>query len=73
MSSAAELTPVPEPVAMPRRGRSRRLILAAWLLAGVAALIAAFTVSLGKPVGPVDTPIIGDGQYGALLCRTQRQ
>ncbi len=57
MPSVAEPTPVPEPVA-PRR-RPRRLILAAWLLAGIAALVAVLTVSVGRPAGPVDTPIVG--------------
>ncbi len=37
----------------------RRLIVAAWLVAGVAALVLFLTVNLGRPVGPVDTPIVG--------------
>lgn len=41
-----------------RRG-SRRLILAAWLVAGVAAIVALLTISVGRPSGPIDTPIVG--------------
>ncbi len=40
-----------------RRG-PRRLILAAWLVAGVAAIVVFLTVSVGRPSGPVDTPIV---------------
>ena len=59
MSSAAERTePVPELATRPRR-RTRRLILWAWLLAGVAALVAVLTVNVGRPVSPVETPIVG--------------
>lgn len=46
------------PIAAPRRGQ-RRLIVAAWLIAGAAAIVAILTMSLGRPSGPVDTPIIG--------------
>jgi cytochrome c biogenesis protein CcmG/thiol:disulfide interchange protein DsbE len=59
MSSAAEGTgSAPELGTSPQR-RSRRLILGVSLLAGVAALVAMFTVSVGRPVRPVDTPIVG--------------
>ena len=56
MTSAAE----PGNVA-PRAAsvRPRRLILAAWLVAGIAALIAFLTVNVARPAGPVDTPIVG--------------
>lgn len=57
MSSVAEPTPHAVPVAT--RRRPRRLLLAACLLAGVAALVAALTVNVGRPVRPVDTPIVG--------------
>ena len=59
MSSAAEPVAVGEPVAAQPRRRPRRLILAAWLLAGVAGLVAILTVSVARPAGPVDTPIVG--------------
>ena len=59
MSSAAEQTGASEPAMTIPRRRPRRLILAAWLMAGVAAVIAFLTVSVGRPAGPVDTPIVG--------------
>lgn len=56
MSSSAEGTEVqPRPGRLPRR----RLIVAAWLVAGIAAVIALLTVNIAKPPGPVDTPIVG--------------
>lgn len=56
MSSSAEGAEVqPRPGRLPRR----RLIVAAWLVAGVAAVIALLTVNIAKPPGPVDTPIVG--------------
>ncbi len=58
MASAVEPSPAAEPVTTPGR-RPRRLILGAWLLAGIAALIALLTVSVGRPATPVDTPIVG--------------
>jgi cytochrome c biogenesis protein CcmG/thiol:disulfide interchange protein DsbE len=59
MSSAGERQHQPgPPIAAPRRGR-RRLIVAAWLVAGTAAIVAILTMSLGRPSGPVDTPIVG--------------
>lgn len=59
MSSVGEGQRASDPViAAPRRG-PRRLILAAWLVAGAAAVIAALTISVGRPSGPVDTPIVG--------------
>ena len=60
MSPAAEQIPAPpEGVAVvPRRGR-RRLIIAAWLVAGVAAIVAFLTVSVARPSTAVDTPILG--------------
>ena len=56
MSSAADKAEV-----APRTStvRPRRLIVAGWLVAGVAALVAFLTVSVGRPAGPVDTPIVG--------------
>ena len=56
MSSAAE-----QAEAAPRAApvRRRRLIVAAWLVAGVAALVALLTVNIARPAGPVDTPIVG--------------
>ena len=56
MSSAAEPAEVAPRLATIRR---RRLIVAAWLVAGLAALIAFLTVSVARPAGPVDTPIVG--------------
>lgn len=59
MSSATERSEsAPEPVTSPRR-RSRRLTVGGSLLAAVAGLLAILTVSVGRPVGPVDTPIVG--------------
>ena len=59
MSSAAEPPGVQRPEALrPRRG-PRRVVLAASLLVGVAALVALLTVSVGRPAGAVDTPIVG--------------
>jgi cytochrome c biogenesis protein CcmG/thiol:disulfide interchange protein DsbE len=59
MSSAAEQAGAPPPAAISPRQRPRRLILAAWLLVGVVALVALLTVSVGRPAGAVDTPIVG--------------
>ena len=61
MSSAADptATTAPPPAASGGRPRRRRLLLATWLLAGVAALVLLLTVSVGRPTGPVDTPIVG--------------
>jgi cytochrome c biogenesis protein CcmG/thiol:disulfide interchange protein DsbE len=59
MSSVVEPVATPEPPIARERRRSRRLILAAWLVAGVAAIVAFLTVSLGRPSGSVDTPIVG--------------
>lgn len=59
MSSAREQPTAPQPVATGRRRGTRRLILGAWLIAGAAALVALLTVSVGRPAGPVDTPIVG--------------
>lgn len=39
--------------------RHRRLILAAWLVAGIAVVVALLTVNIARPQGPVDTPIVG--------------
>ena len=41
-----------------RIGR-RRWIVAAWLVAGVFAIVAMFTINIAKPAAPVDTPIVG--------------
>lgn len=57
MSSSAELADV-TPRAEPVR-RRRRLVIAAWLVAAVAALIAMLTVNIAGPARPVDTPIVG--------------
>lgn len=59
MSPAVEPTGVPDPAASRRPRRHRRLFLASWLLAGVAALVAALTVSVARPASPVDQPIVG--------------
>ena len=59
MSSVVEQTATPEPASARERRGPRRLILAAWLVAGVAAIVAFLTVSVGRPSGPVDTPIVG--------------
>jgi cytochrome c biogenesis protein CcmG/thiol:disulfide interchange protein DsbE len=39
--------------------RRRRLLVAAWLIAGVAAMIAFLTVSVARPAGTIYTPIVG--------------
>jgi cytochrome c biogenesis protein CcmG/thiol:disulfide interchange protein DsbE len=59
MSSVGERAGAPEPAITRERRGPRRLILAAWLVAGVAAIVAFLTVSVGRPSGPVDTPIVG--------------
>jgi cytochrome c biogenesis protein CcmG, thiol:disulfide interchange protein DsbE len=41
------------------RRSPHRLIVAAWLVAGVAAIVAFLTISVGRPSGPIDTPIVG--------------
>ncbi|NJD27142.1 MAG: TlpA family protein disulfide reductase [Chloroflexi bacterium] len=56
MSSAAEH---PEVAPRTEAVRRRRLVIAAWLVAGVAALVVFLTVNVGRPAGPVDTPIVG--------------
>ena len=56
MSSGAEQAKGTAPTATDHR---RRLILAAWLVAGVAAVIALLTITITRPAGPVDTPIVG--------------
>lgn len=59
MSSAAERAGGTDGApAVVHRGR-RRLVLAAWLVAGVTALVALLTVSVARPSTPVDTPIVG--------------
>lgn len=42
-----------------RRGRRHRPILAVGLVAAVAGLVAVLTVNIGRPQGPVNTPIVG--------------
>jgi len=59
MSLAVEPAGTPEPVAAGRRRGPHRLVAAAWLLAAVAAIIAFLTISVARPSGPVDTPIVG--------------
>lgn len=56
MSSVAEKAEVASRRATVMR---RRPVIAASLVAGVAALIGFLTVSVGRPTGPVDTPIVG--------------
>ena len=59
MSSAAERTGLEgQGAGQARRGR-RRLIVAAWLVAGIAAIVALLTVSVARPSAAVDTPIVG--------------
>lgn len=59
MSSNGERQHASDPViAAPRRG-PRRLILAAGLIAGAAAIVSVLTISVERPSGPVDTPIVG--------------
>ena len=55
MSSAEGAEVAPRPARVPRR----RLVAAAWLVAGVVAVIALLTVNVAKPPGPIDTPIVG--------------
>ena len=43
----------------PRPRRRRRLIVGAWLMAGVAALVALLSVNVTGPNTAVDTPIVG--------------
>lgn len=60
MSSVVDdrtLSPAEE--APPRPRPRRRVIVAAWLLAGIAALVALLTVNVVGPSTPVDTPIVG--------------
>lgn len=59
MSSVAERTGASDTPIASSRGGPRRLVLAAWLVAGVAAIVAFLTVSVARPTGPVDTPIVG--------------
>ena len=42
-----------------RRRSRRRLIVAAWLLAGVAAVLALLTINIAGPRTAVDTPLVG--------------
>ena len=55
MSSADGAEATPRPVPFSRR----RVIVAAWLVAGVTALIAVLTINIAKPSSAVDTPIVG--------------
>lgn len=59
MQPAAESLPSAETASRRRSPPRRRLILAASLVAAAATLIAALTISIGRPTGPVDTPIVG--------------
>jgi cytochrome c biogenesis protein CcmG/thiol:disulfide interchange protein DsbE len=60
MSSLPEDATRGSPAETGARPRSRRrLILAGWLLAGVAALVALLTVNVAGPGAAVDTPIVG--------------
>lgn len=59
MSSVVERTGAVDAPIVPSRRVARRLVLAAWLVAGVAAIVAFLTVSVARPPGPVDTPIVG--------------
>ena len=60
MSSVVE-KPTLRPAAEsdPRPRRRHRVIVAAWLMAGVAALVALLTVNVAGPNPAVDTPIVG--------------
>lgn len=60
MASPATASPADaggRPAARPRA--QRRLIVAAWLLAGVVALVFLLTISVGRPATPIDDPIVG--------------
>lgn len=59
MASVGERQDASDPVSSASRRGQRRLVLAAWLIAGVAAIVAALTISVGRPSQPVDTPIAG--------------
>jgi cytochrome c biogenesis protein CcmG/thiol:disulfide interchange protein DsbE len=59
MSPAADPAAATQPSATRPRWWPRRLILALWLLAGVAAILAFLTVSVARPAPPVDTPLVG--------------
>lgn len=59
MSSATDPVAVPAPSAAPRRRLPRRLVVALWLPVGIAAVILLLTVSIARPPGPIDSPIVG--------------
>ena len=59
MSSVIEQHGVSERHATAQPRGPRRRILAAWLVAGIAAIVVFLTVNVGSPSGPVDTPIVG--------------
>ena len=60
MASVAEQPELgPAAESQTRRRSRRRLIVAAWLLAGVAAALALLTINIAGPSTAVDTPIVG--------------
>ena len=59
MSSDAEPRLAPAAASTPTRRRARRAITAAWLVAGVAALVALLTITVSGPAPAVTTPILG--------------
>lgn len=59
MSSVADHDGAQDRPATATRRSPRRLIIAAWLVAGVAAIVALLTVSVARPSTRVDTPIVG--------------
>jgi len=59
MSSVADHDGAQDRPATATRRSPRRLIIAAWLVAGVAAIVALLTVSVARPSTPVNTPIVG--------------
>jgi cytochrome c biogenesis protein CcmG, thiol:disulfide interchange protein DsbE len=61
---AGEESQGPTAASHDRRRPRRRLIVAAWLLAGVAALLAVLTINVTGPRTTVDTPIVGRAAPG---------
>ena len=59
MSSVVERMGASDAPIVPSRRVARRLVLAAWLVAGVAGIVGFLTVSVARPPGPVETPIVG--------------
>lgn len=59
MSSVTEHSTEPDVAPAASRRAPRRLLVAAGLVAGVAAVVILLTVSVSTPSTPVDTPIVG--------------